>query len=780
MRSLPPLPLGSLALVALALVPACGGEETSPAPTPGTGGAGPATSTATGTGAAGGGGGTGGEGGAVGGGGEGGAPIPCNAKPLGDTSGLVEIAFDADMGTTTTREQGWAITVNEGTLYEKTYVIADETLHEAVRFELAHPARVHGMKIRWADVDRMPRGTGLRAGLYGDFGHNGFDFWAADPLWTGARCSEDATAEDGWLSYEIDPPIEIPHPGLVYAAHRSQPGEPVWLLETVMSMDMSPCGKFDACQSSLNMPEAEKATYFNGLSFPLQHRFVARLYVEYTAQQKPADKLFQPVAGAPSGGHVSWGDYDADGDDDFLLGASLWRNDAGVFTDVTATAFAGAGAGATGGVWGDYDNDGCLDVFLFFETQTQPDVLLRNKCDGTFADVTLAAGIVDSQTYNPCDDPVNNKHSPSAAAAWLDVDADGLLDLYVANFICWPKYTYYYDTVFRNKGGGAFEEITGQKGFFKINTPSRGAAPVDFDRDGDVDLFVNNYVLKANLLYRNNGDGTVSEVAKAVGAAGKDTMNYYGHTIGAAWGDLDNDGDFDLVAANLAHPRFFHFSDKTEILLQKPGGLFEDITGDFKTPASAAGLRYQETHSVPVLADVDQDGNLDLAITCVYDGRPTDFYWGKGDGTFTLDAYGAGITTENGWGAAVADFDLDGDMDLFATSLFANTLDASKKGHFLQVRVVGTTANRAAIGATVAVKTGATTRIRHVQGGSGKGGQDSLYLHFGLGTVASVDEIQVTLPGGKKLTYAGPFAADQRLWLYEDETAPLAGWKPPK
>jgi hypothetical protein len=179
---------------------------------------------------------------------------------------------------------------------------------------------------------------------------------------------------------------------------------------------------------------------------------------------------------------------------------------------------------------------------------------------------------------------------------------------------------------------------------------------------------------------------------------------------------------------------------------------------------------------VPVLGDFDNDGNLDLAITCVYDGRPSDFYWGKGDGTFTLDVHSTGITTENGWGAAVSDYDHDGDLDLFATDLFVNSSKASD--HWLQVRAVGNKgSNWAALGAAVTVKVGTRTYMRHVQGGSGKGCQDSLYLHFGLGTATKVDEIGVAFPGKAAVTYKGPFATDQRVWVYQDGTT-HKGWPP--
>jgi hypothetical protein len=240
---------------------------------------------------------------------------------------------------------------------------------------------------------------------------------------------------------------------------------------------------------------------------------------------------------------------------------------------------------------------------------------------------------------------------------------------------------------------------------------------------------------------------------------------------------LDNDGDFDAIAANLAHPRFWNFSDKTEVRIQDEYGVFSDIQGDWETPVGDAGLRYQETHSVPVLADFDGNGALDLVITAVYDGRPTDFYWGDGDGHFTLDVHTTGIGLTNGWGVAVGDADNDGDVDLASSGgLYLNT---GETGHSLQFRVIGNVwSNHAAIGATLRAYVGDTVFLRHVSGGNGQGGQDSQILHIGLGDTVEVDRVEVDFPGGGTVEFTGPFAADQHLWLFEDGTA-TAGWAYP-
>lgn len=755
-----------LGLVFTALAFSCSGDDVQQAP--------PAATT----------GGSGGSGGETTTGGSGGSePAECGTA-LGelDEASLIELAHDDDMPATNVRMLDISV---ESPFTGATYTFADDPLHEAVRFELEHPAKIHGFKVKWA---ALPEGvdprTEFAAGLYPDFGYNGFDFWSLDPLWSGTRCAEDIDdSGEVWTTYTFEQPVVVDHPGLVYVAHRAEPGDPVWWYDNSYEGEAPDgeykCGTFDWCSSSFNLPGTDEQILFNGLSYQLEYDLMVRLFVEYTDDVQPEDTFFQPVADAPSNNHVAWADYDNDGYDDLLLGGKLHHNEGdGTFTDVTDAAGI---TGATGGIWGDYDNDGCLDVFMFSESYTGGDRLLHSLCDGSFEDVTDAAGFVDYQTYNKCAGDDANTASPTAAAAWFDLDADGDLDLYQANFICWADETFYVDSVYRNDGVDGFVDISKTLGFSSLSTPSRTVDPIDHDNDGDIDLFVGNYRLRRNLFFENKGDGTVDEAASAVGLGGIWSLGgYYGHTIGAAWGDLDNDGDFDNVTGNLAHPRFFDFSNKTQILLNDGAGKYTELGGDWSTINSASGLRYQETHSVPVLADFNNNGNLDLAITCVYDGRPTDFYWGQGDGTFVLDGYHAGITTENGWGVAAADYDHDGDMDLFASNLFENKLPDGDKGHWLQVRVVGVTANWAAIGATVRVKTGTTTRLRHVQGGTGKGGQDSMYLHFGLGDAESVDEVRVTFPGGDEVVYDGPIDTDQRVWLFQDQTTALSGWAPPQ
>lgn len=616
---------------------------------------------------------------------------------------------------------------------------------EAVRFELDVPSCVYGID---AIYGKLPRNLkDVTIGLYTDFGSNGMDFYPDLPLWTGEQAL-DATAEGGWVAWEV-PPLWVDGPALIYGAnYRNGTKGPAWLLDDTFAGD-GYCAGWDDCHSAVNYPEADAGSYDNGTTFPWATDFVVRLHYKPMVEVTDGERWFHAVPGLAASANVSWGDYDDDGDDDLMTnGPTLYRNDGGTFTNVTAeSAVAASGVYAAGGVWGDYDNDGCLD---FFGIGAQ-DLLLHNQCDGTFTDVTAASGITDFQDERSCLGSGDPEFSPTAGAAWTDFDNDGRLDLVQANFLCFDTYTYYPDKFWHNLGDGLFEPWGSEHGFTHDDLAGRGAETADFDGDGDLEVAIVNYVLQPNLFYDNLGGGSFDEIAATNTFQGLGTTvgalnRYYGHSIGLKVGDLDNDLDLDVVVGNLAHPRFYSFSNKTQVLLSDGGGRFADV-------ALERGLVYQETHSNPTLLDIENDGDLDLFITEVYDGRPTDVYTNDGAATFSPARLYAGITTENGWGSATADYDRDGDQDYLAYTLFRN--DAAS-GHWVELRLVGDVAsNRAAIGAVAWVTAGGRTWMRSVSGGNGTGCQDSQTLHFGLGDASTVDAVQVWFPGGSTVSYTG-------------------------
>ncbi|MBN2082842.1 CRTAC1 family protein [bacterium] len=464
------------------------------------------------------------------------------------------------------------------------------------------------------------------------------------------------------------------------------------------------------------------------------------------------------------GRRVAWGDVDLDGDPDLLLdGGRLWRNDVGTtatggrFND--ASRLWGLTGGAAGGVFGDLDNDGDLDLYSFAHGR-QADKLWRNEMlsrsgspSTRFVDITAVAG-----------GPTDNY--PSEGAAWLDYDNDGWLDLYVGNYeqggtadelgAGTP------DLLYHNLGGTRFEPADEAAGLIAPGLtlrPCRGAvAAADYDDDADQDLFVGNYRLTENYLWSNNGDGTLTNAARLAGVAGVNTDGWWGHTIGAAWGDVDNDSDLDLFTANLAHPRYAYFSDKSQLLISTQG-----ILGTmFNDRRAQWGIRYEETHAGPVFLDANQDGWLDLYLTSTYEGRRSFLYLNDGHGRFHDVTFLAGCRVLAGWGAAWADFDGDGDLDLAVGSDGGVRLlrNDTAPGQWLVVRLSGgaganpALSNAAAIGARVTLTTQNGVQVRELQSGSGTGSGNELCAHFGLGNATGVIRVRARFPSGAVVTRA--------------------------
>lgn len=441
---------------------------------------------------------------------------------------------------------------------------------------------------------------------------------------------------------------------------------------------------------------------------------------------------------------VAWGDYDNDGYEDILLnGSILLKNKGGKrFLDVTELAGIGKDKRTRGGIWGDYDNDGYLDFYTLGSRKNYVNRLWKNNQDGTFLDVTSEAFSIE-------------EHYPSEGASWGDYDGDGYIDLYVANYEKSLSTTVSRgmgtpDQLFHNRGDGTFEEISASSGIMSMeNMCGRGVSWGDYDNDGDMDIYVTNYRLDPNFLWQNMGDGTFIDIAEEAGVRGNGVEGYFGHSIGAAWGDYDNDGDLDLFVSNLAHPRYIGFSDKS-MLLENLGPPYYRFRDRFKE----SGIRFEETSADPSFVDYDNDGILDLFFTSVYKGRKSFLYKGNGDGTFTDVTWLAGVRVDNGWGNAFADFDNDGDLDLLVASsngvrLFRNE---GNDNHWLHVRVIGRDSNRMGIGTRITIFAPSSLspkQIREVEGGKGSGSQHSLPVEFGLGKYNGPVDMEIRFPSGR-------------------------------
>lgn len=641
---------------------------------------------------------------------------------------------------------------------------------EAAQFELDRKARIHGYSVRFRRIARRHLNEDpLTVSLLPDFGFDGANFGSHEPLASVSRCVKDADEArvgDEWLTYTLPNPVDVDGPGLVWVGYFKADGQsPVLALANSPDPDRECNGPYRGCHSSWGFPTLED-WWFNGLSIPIQLDYAVQLHFEYVeAEKRPEDMVFRRQEDGPSfGNRAAVADYDGDGWADVFSGGRLWRNVEGRFEDVTE----GSGLSGGAGVWADSDNDGCLDLLTYGGEEK----LFLGNCAGQFTDITAEAELDDRQNVVDCnEDPDDMEHAPTQAAAWFDIDNDAKLDFYLSHGECWKgdRGVFYADQFYSHRDGNRYRDLMGRNGWAAYRDYSRGANPIDVDHDGDIDLLVNNYRLQPNRLWLNDGRGRVQEMAGSTGMAGTLVNGAYGHTIGAVWGDLNNDGHWDSIHANLAHPRFYHFSDLSFSLLGTEAGVWEAV--------DEPGFRFQETHSVPHLGDFDSDGHLDLVISATYAGRPTDFYWGHGDGSF-VGAHGdSGLDISGGWGMASADFDHDGDLDLVYNGLWLNQ---QGQGNSVQFSVLGDgeSVNLYALGTTVRIHAGDEQFMRYVDGGSGQGGQSLGPLHVGIGAHSQVDGVSVHYPGGGEVSYAGPFAPGSHHWLLPDGRSVEAWAKP--
>ncbi len=424
------------------------------------------------------------------------------------------------------------------------------------------------------------------------------------------------------------------------------------------------------------------------------------------------------VANPEGGISMAWGDYDNDGDLDLYLTTRrenrLYRNNGnGRFTEVAASAGVDYSGGSQA-LWGDYDGDGDLDLLVLDEGLN---LLYRNQGDGTFVDVAESAQI----QFGP---------DRTLSGAWADYDNDGDLDFNTTSPL----------RLYRNNGQGVFAEVGQSAGLDR--TGGNGTAWADYDGDGDLDLYVADYTT-ANGLYRNQGDGTFAKAGLNPGES----------VIAAAWGDYDNDGDYDLYLVN-------HLGVDANRLYRNDRGTFAEV-------GQSAGVADIGIGASAAWGDGDNDGDLDLYL--VRENSPNLFYQNNGNGTFTETGVAQGLDNSGqGEGAAWGDFDNDGDLDLYlvnrrsANRLYRNN---GNRNHWLVVQLSGTASNQSAIGARVVAVTGALRQTRQVEG-AGLRVQGSLPVDLGFGGAALIDTLAIHWPSGALQVLTGVLP-DQVLSLSE-------------
>jgi len=461
---------------------------------------------------------------------------------------------------------------------------------------------------------------------------------------------------------------------------------------------------------------------------------------------------------------------------------ALYRNNKnGTFTDVTAAAGLAGEMHGMGVAAGDYDNDGWQDLYI---TALDGDHLYHNEHNGTFSDVTRGAGIANAGF--------------GTSAAWLDYDRDGKLDLFVANYVQWSpradlwcsldgqtksyctpeSYKGLPSKLYRNLGNGRFEDVSLKAGIGDPTSKSLGIAVLDFDGDAWPDIFVANDT-QPNKLYRNNRNGTFSDTAVAAGVAfGEDGVARGAMGVDAA--DYDRSGRPHLLVGN--------FSNQMLGLYHNEGnGLFVD-----EAPTSAVGRASLLSLTFGLFFfDYDLDGITDIFAANghiedeisrvqpkVQYREPPLLFHGLGGKKFepATDRVGASLGRPMvARGAAYADYDLDGDLDILISTnggpayLYRN--DGGNTNHYLRVRLAGAKSNHDGIGAVVRVRSASGSQWQTVHSGSSYCSQSELPLTFGLGHDARVDSLEVNWPSGEHQSFAN-IDANQFVLIEEGKTAP--------
>jgi hypothetical protein len=489
------------------------------------------------------------------------------------------------------------------------------------------------------------------------------------------------------------------------------------------------------------------------------------------------DTTYQNIVES-SGSGVTAFDYDGDGDLDlyllngtYLEGIStadgrrfagtpdqLYRNNGdGTFTEVAALAHLDDRHWSMAAAPLDYDGDGDQDLFL---ANYGPNAFFRNNGDGTFTEVARALGLRGPDT-------VSGFTRWSVGGSWWDYDGDGLADLFVCNFLAFnPAYvsptapqempfpTEYHgqaSALCRQGRDGRFTDVTRAAGLYRPESLCMGATVFDADGDGRLDLFQANDH-QENFLFLNNGDGTFTEAARQRGVAVNNQGLGTGHMHGTA-GDVDGDGLVDLLVSDLTHGGLYR---------QVRPGVFSDVTSEAGVGAAFEGKGAWAT----ALLDFDNDGDLDIFSANGVAEKLTDQLplLLENDGTGHFHDVGKSLSpyfreARSGRGAAVWDYDNDGDLDLIVShidrrgtaALLRN--DVGNRNHWLGLTLAGAHGPASAIGAVVTVEAGGRRQVRVNQWCTSYLSCHDPRLHFGLGKARRVDRLEIRWPSGAAEAY---------------------------
>lgn len=497
-------------------------------------------------------------------------------------------------------------------------------------------------------------------------------------------------------------------------------------------------------------------------------------------------------------------DYDSDGDQDlYIVNASqipptnntqqhlnpttntLYQNNGdGTFSDVTEFAGVADTGYGVGCAAADINNDGYLEIFV---TNFGKNRLYLNNANGTFTDISEKAGVGDKRWGTGC--------------AFLDYDLDGYIDLYVVNYMQYSansdkgliirgvktygsptdqidinNFKSEPDILYRNNRDGTFTDVTKQAGI-KHRALGLAIAVGDYDNDGDPDIHVAND-MEPDLLYQNNGDGTFTDITDFSGA-GYDENGMPGSGMGSAFGDYDNDGLLDLVVSNASSQPVLLYQNDNALYFSEvsyTSGIGAVTLPYFKWSVEFFDYNNDSLQDIYVSNGHLQD-NIGLFSDATYPQEDLLFKntKNKNKHKFTNVSTEVGLSQQTmmvGRGAVFGDYDNDGDIDIFLNHsnqqaiLLSN--DGGNKNNWITIQTIGAKSNTSGIGTRIKLTAGDLTQIKEVHSGSSYLSQNDLRLHFGLNKNTVIDKLELKWPSGKKQQFT-ILKANQILQIHEEK-----------
>lgn len=465
--------------------------------------------------------------------------------------------------------------------------------------------------------------------------------------------------------------------------------------------------------------------------------------------------ITESTGGTPNGCGLSFADYDGDGYDDITLASGdnvslrFYKNFQGVFfEEILISPPITYRTRAVN--WVDFDNDGDKDLFVTSDTNGNK---LFEKTESGLVDITASSGISTAVQF-------------TFGASWGDVNNDGCLDLYISNRIVNPGPNEITNRFYLNNCDGTFTDVTESVGLTNSSALTFCSGFFDLNNDGWQDIYVANDKFKPNFLYKNNGDGTFTDISESSGTGV--VMDAMCVTID----DFNSDGYMDIYLTNSAS----NVSDSTI------GNIFYKNNGDetFTDIAQESGTFLECLAWGSVFFDAENDGDLDLYVNCTYDGStdgsvPSAFYEQKLDELFTQPAnVGFENNEERSYGNAIGDLNNDGKQDIlvinnFGAPPFVWNNQTNTSNNYLNISLEGVLSNRDGIGSVIEISINGKKQYRHLMCGESYLGQNSLTESFGLGQNQIVDYVKVKWLSGTEDTLFN-VNANQTINIVEGST----------